>query len=155
MGVRNISARTGLGIAELLAETWLMLPEGPLYYPDREQLSDRPTKFFVAEKVREQLYLKLGDEIPYSCAVEIVSFKENVKPPRIEAIIYVERDSQKAIVIGAQGQKIKEIGQAARLEVEEFLGCHVFLGLKVKVLKDWTAKNLNLRQLGYSMGKPR
>lgn len=149
----QISGRRGRGVEELVEETWELLPEGPLYYPDVDQISDRPVRFFVAEKIREQLYMKLGQEIPYSCAVEILSFKEDATPPRIEAIIYVERDSQKGMVVGKGGQKIKEIGQAARQNVEEFLGQRVFLGLQVKVLKDWTRDPDKLKRMGYNLPK--
>ncbi len=105
--------------------------------------------------MREQLFLNLGQEIPYSCAIEIERFDEQVKPPRIEATIYVERDSQKGMVIGKAGQKIKEIGQAARAEIEEFLDSQVFLGLKVKVLKDWSRDDEALKRLGYNLPDPR
>lgn len=106
-GSRRISGRAQLGVRELLQESWASIPEGPFYYPDPEQLSDRPTRFFVAEKIRERLYYLLGEEIPYSCAVEIERFEEKTKPPRIEATIHVERDSQKGIVIGQGGKKNK------------------------------------------------
>lgn len=148
-GVFHISAKKGTGVERLLEATWDLLPRGPFFYPDEEQISDRPVRFFVAEKVREQLLRCLGDELPYSCAVQIERFDEKVKPPRIEAIIHVERDSQKGIVIGKGGAKIKEIGQSARREIEKFLGHQVFLGLKVKVLKDWTRDPESMRKLGY------
>jgi GTP-binding protein Era len=167
--VFEISALKKKGLKELLSKTWEVIPEGPLYYPDADQLSDRPTRFFAAEKIREQLFLKLGAEIPYSCAVEIEKFEEprpEEKKPltRIEAVIYVERDSQKGIVVGKGGQKIKEIGQAARLAIEEFLAGGpaprsnsrkntqkppVFLGLRVKVLKDWSKDAEALKKMGY------
>ena len=117
LDVKMISAMKKKGLDELLDETWKLLPEGPLYYPDEDQMSDRPVRFFVAEKIREQIYLKLGQELPYSCAVEIENFKEDIKPLRIEATIYVERDSQKGMVVGKGGSKIKEIGTAARLTI--------------------------------------
>lgn len=147
----RISAIDGTGLEELLRRTWAALPEGPLYFPDPDQLSDRPTRFFVGEKIREQLLLQLGEELPYSCAVEIESYDEAAKPPRIEATIHVERDSQKGMVIGKGGQKIKAIGQAARRTIEEFVGGQVFLGLKVKVLKDWTRDREALRRMGYHL----
>ncbi len=145
----HISALKKKGIKELVEKSWTLLPEGPLYYPDQEQLSDRPVRFFVSEKIREQLFLQMGDEIPYSCAIEIDKFEEAAKPPRIEATIHVERDSQKGMVIGKGGVKIKEIGQAARKEVEIFMGAHVFLGLKVKVTKDWSKDEQALKRFGY------
>jgi GTP-binding protein Era len=150
-GPRRISALKARGTRELLDETWALLPEGPLYYPDEEQLSDRPTRFFVGEKIREQLLLQLGQELPYSCAVQIENFDEQARPPRIEAVIHVERESQKGMVVGKGGQKIKSIGQAARGEVEEFLGHQVFLGLRVKVLPEWSRDPESLRRLGYNL----
>jgi len=142
-----------VGVKELLAATWERVPEGPIHYEDPDQLSDRPTRFFVSEKIREQLLLRLGEELPYSCGVEIDNFDEKSKPPRIEATIYVERDSQKGMVVGKGGTKIKEIGLNARKTIEEFLGQHIFLGLKVKVLKDWTRNVEDLERLGYRRGK--
>ena len=149
----KISAKKKKGLDALLDATWTLIPESPFYYPDEDQLSDRPTKFFVAEKIREQLYLKLGEELPYSCAVQIESFKENSVPPRIEAIIHVERDSQKGMVVGKGGAKIKEIGTAARATIEEFLGEKIFLGLKVDVLKEWTRDRGALERMGYTLPK--
>lgn len=148
-GPLSISVRSGTGLNELKAAFWAALPQGPLYYPDVDQVSDRPVRFFVAEKVREQLFLQLGDEIPYGCAVEIVRFDENAKPVRIEAVIHVERDSQKGMVIGKGGVKIKSIGQSARMKIQEFLGMPVFLGLQVEVLKDWTRNAEQLKRMGY------
>ena len=154
-GIYLISALKGRGIDPVVQTTWDLMPEGPIYFPPDEdgddQISDRPTRYFVAEKVREQLFLKLGDEIPYCCAIEIEKFDESSKPPRIEAVIYVERDSQKGMVIGKGGAKIKEIGTAARKEIEDFLGGQVFLGLKVKVLKDWSKDAEVLKRLGYTL----
>lgn len=153
VNLNRISARSGLGVVQLVEASWSLLAEGPFYYPDSEQLSDRPTRFFVAEMIREQLLLQLGEEVPYSCAVEIESFKENLPVPRIEAVIYVERPSQKAIVIGAKGSKIKSIGQAARKKAEQFLEKKIFLGLQVKVLPDWTRDAETLRRMGYALVK--
>lgn len=149
----QISSLEGDGVGELLQSTWALLPQGPIYYPDEDQISDRPVRYFVSEKIREQLYLLLGEELPYSCAVKIEKFQEKSKPVRIEAVIYVERDSQKGIVVGKGGAKIKEIGMAARQEIEAFLEKKIFLGLQVKVLKDWTRDSERLKQLGYSMNE--
>lgn len=142
-------------LTPLLEATWSLLPEGPAFYPDDQQLSDRPVRFFVAEKIREQLLLHLGEELPYSCAVLIEKFEENLALPRIEAVIYVERDSQKGMVIGAGGKKIKAIGMAARTGIESFVGNKVFLGLQVKVLKDWSRDTQALKQLGYNIAEPK
>jgi GTP-binding protein Era len=147
--IMRISAERNKGLTELLNASWEQVPEHPNFYPDEDQISDRPTRFFVAEKVREQLFHCLGDELPYSCAVQIEKFDESAKPPRIEAVIHVERDSQKGMVIGKGGLKIKEIGSAARKEVEEFLGHNVFLGLKVNVIKDWTKDAKAMKAMGY------
>ncbi len=150
-----ISAEKRFCLREIMDETWGFMPEGPIYYPDEEQVSDRPVRFFVAEKIREQLFMKLGEELPYSCAVEIESFDESSRPPRIEATIHVERDSQKGMIIGKAGAKIKEIGTSARREVEDFLGGKVFLGLRVKVLKDWTRDAEALKRMGYHLTEKR
>ncbi len=148
-----ISALKDKGVKPLLEATWSILEEGPLFYPDEEQLSDRPTRFFVAEMIREKLFLHLGEEVPYSCAVEIDKFQESSKPPRIEATIYVERESQKGMVVGKGGSKIKELGQSARAEIEAFLGHKVFLGLNVKVLKEWTRSPEAMKRFGYRLKK--
>jgi GTP-binding protein Era len=148
---QQISGLSKQGVDELLKASWELIPEGPAYYPDPEQVSDRPTRFFVAEKIRESIFYCLGDELPYSCAVQIEKFEENTTPPRIEAIIHVERDSQKGMVIGQGGKKIKEIGQSAREEIEKFLGTKIFLGLQVKLLKDWTKNADDLRRMGYHL----
>jgi GTP-binding protein Era len=152
-GVFRISAKTGEGLKRLLEATWKLLPEGEPYYPDPDVLSDKPMRFFVAEKVREQLYLQLGEELPYSCAVRIEKYDEASKPPRIEATIFVERDSQKGIVIGKGAAKLKAIGQAARGKIEEFVGGKIFLGLKVEVLKNWTRDPESLKRLGYFLAE--
>lgn len=146
----KISALKNQGIKELLKSTWQEIPEGPLYYPDVEQVTDRPMRFFAAELIREQLFLQLGEEVPYSCAVEITRYDESVKPIRIEANVYVERDSQKGILIGASASKIKNIGQKARESIEKMLGAKIFLGLQVKILKDWSKNEETLKRLGYT-----
>lgn len=158
----SISALRGTGVMSLLKASWDILPEGPLYYPEVDQLSDHPLRFFVAEKIREQLFACLGEEVPYSCAVQIHRFQEPASSPnqklwRIEATVFVERDSQKALVIGEGGKKIKEIGQKARLQIQPLLelapGHQVFLGLTVKVLKNWTRDPEQLERLGYGLRK--
>jgi GTP-binding protein Era len=146
----KISGLSGTGLKELLEKSWTFIPEGPHHYPDPDQVSDRPVRFFVAEKIREQLFHCLGDEVPYSCAVEIQQFNESAVPVRIEATIHVERESQKGIVIGQGGKKIKEIGQAARKEIEEFMEQKIFLGLKVDLLKNWTQNPKDLERMGYN-----
>lgn len=151
--VFKLSALKKRGLEPLLKTTWNFLPAGPFFYPDEEQMSDKPTKFFVSEKIREQLFWLLGEELPYCCAISIEKFDESATPLRIEATIHVERDSQKGMVIGAGGAKIKEIGSAARANIEEFLETKIFLGLKVNVLKDWSKDPNRLRALGYDLPK--
>jgi GTPase len=149
----RLSALKKRGLDPLLKCTWDNLSVGPFHYADEDQISDRPTRFFVAEKIREQLFLKLGEEIPYSCAIGIDKFDENSKPVRIEATIYVERESQKGMVIGAGGAKIKDIGTHARHQIDKFLDTKIFLGLNVKVLKEWSKDPERLKQLGYHLPK--
>lgn len=149
----RIAAQKGSGVSDLVKKTWALMPEGPLYYDDPDQLSDRPTRFFVAEQIREQLFLCLGEELPYSCGVEIQKFDEKAKPLRIEATVFVERESQKGMVVGKGGAKIKEIGQNARQTIEKFLGQKVFLGLQVKLLKDWTRDVAAMERMGYRKAK--
>lgn len=149
----EISADRNKGVKELMAEIFELMPEGPPLYDDPETLTDRSLRFVVAELIRKQLFLNLGDEIPYSCAVEILDYKENVKPVRISAMIYVERESQKGMVIGAGGKKIKEIGTAARIEIQNLVGETVFLELRVKVLDAWTSQSTKMKELGYALEK--
>ncbi|NDF14787.1 GTPase Era [bacterium] len=149
LGVREISAGKGTGIPELLGEIFNLLPEGQPLFDDPDTLTDRSARFVVAELIRKQLFLKLGDELPYSCAVEIESYQEREKPVRISALIHVERDSQKGMVIGAGGKKIKEIGTAARIGIEHLLQEKVFLELRVKVLEAWTSQAKKMKGLGY------
>ncbi len=150
----RISALKGTLVKELLDDTWTMLSEGPSFYPsetedEQDTLSDKPLRYFVAEKIRRQLYLQLGEELPYSCGVEISEFKDTAKPVRIQATLFVERESQKGMVVGKAGQKIKAIGVGARTEIEELMNQQVFLGLTVKVLPEWTKDQAALKRLGY------
>jgi GTP-binding protein Era len=131
-----ISARTGENVKTLVQQTLKYLPEGEFIYPE-DQLSDQNVRFHVQEMIREKLYHFLGEELPYDGAVRIDEFKEEPKITRIHATIVIERDSQKAIVIGKGGEKIKQIGTAARLDLERFLGKKVFLELWCKVIPDW------------------
>lgn len=133
----------------LLFDTVLeKLPEGPVYYPD-DSLTDRPERFFVSEIVREKIFLNYKKEIPYSCEVVIDSFKEGDDMVRIEAIIYVMRETQKGIMIGHRGESLKKIGIQARLDIEKFLGKKVYLGLQVKVAQDWRNNDKMLKRFGY------
>ncbi len=136
--LHRMSARENTGVQELLTKLYALAPLGHPLFDDEDQLTDRSVRFLSSELIRKQLFMCLGDEVPYSTAVEIDSFKEDQKPVRIEATIFVERDSQKGMVIGAGGKKIKEIGSKARAEIETLMQENVFLGLRVKVLEDWT-----------------
>jgi len=143
-----VSARSGKNLAELLRVLAGLLPEGPPAYPV-DQLTDRDERFFAAEILREKLFQLLGDELPYRCDVALESFKQEGRLRRVEATIWVERDSQKPIVIGARGELLKRISTAARKDMESLFGGKVYLGVWIKVKKDWTGDERLLRQLGY------
>ncbi len=141
-----ISAKTGENVDVLVRETLKYLPEGEFLYPE-DQLSDQNVRFHVQEMIREKLYHYLGEELPYDATVRIDEFKEDGKITRIHATIVVTRDSQKAIVIGRGGEKIKQIGTAARLDIEKFLGKKVFLELWTKVMAEWKTDSGFLREI--------
>jgi GTPase len=145
-----ISASEGVGVEDLEKAVVAQLPEGPRLYPE-DMLTDRAERFLAAELVREQVFLLLAEEVPYSIAVSIEQWQEREgrKDVVIDAIVHVERDSQKKIVIGAGGQMIKDIGTKARQEIGRLLGCPVHLKLFVKVDPDWTYEKGALRRLGY------
>ena len=143
-----VSAKTGRNIPELLTALREALPEGPAAYPP-DQLTDRDERFFAAELLREKLFEQMGEELPYRCEVVIDSFKEEGRLRRIEATILVERDSQKPIVLGAGGERLKRMASAARKDMEKLFGGKVYLGTWVKVRKAWTDDARVLRQLGY------
>ena len=145
-----ISALTGDGVDRLLDEILARIPEGAPFYPP-DQVTDQPERFFAAEIIREKIFQCTGEEIPYACAVTIEDWKEDPAGKRttISAVIHVEKESQKAIVIGKGGAKLKEIGTSARLELEAFLEVKVHLALWVKVDKNWTRDEREVRHLGY------
>lgn len=125
-----------------------LVPESPAYY-DKEEISDRPMRFFVSEIIREKLFLHTDKEVPYSCQVEIEEYIEEPNLTRIRALIIVERDSQKGIVIGKGGEMLKRIGREARLEIEKFIDQKVFMETFVKVDKDWRSTENKLKKYGY------
>ncbi|MDE6630777.1 MAG: GTPase Era [Bacteroidales bacterium] len=127
------------------------LPANPAYFP-KDELSDRNLRFFASETIRKHIMLQYKQEIPYSVQVEIESYKEMAKLDRIEAVIYVEKDSQKGILIGKGGSALKRVGTDARKEFEKFLGKQIFLNLRVKVLKNWRNDDQLLRRFGYDTG---
>ncbi|HEU5177943.1 MAG TPA: GTPase Era [Burkholderiales bacterium] len=143
-----VSAKTGKNVAELLDALREALPEAPPLYP-ADQLTDRDERFFAAELLREKLFHEMGAEMPYRCEVVIDSFKQEGRLRRIEATILVERDSQKPIVLGAGGSRLKKMASAARKDMEKMFGGKVYLGTFVKVRKSWTDDARILRQLGY------
>ncbi len=144
-----ISATMGDGVDDLLNTMIEYLPTGQALFPE-DQVSEQPERFFAAEVIRAQIYRLTGEEIPYSCAVVVESFKEKSESLLvIEASIVVERDSQKGIVIGKRGSMLKKIGTAARQDLERMLGTKVFLELFVKVRPDWTKDDRALDDLGY------
>lgn len=144
------AALTGDGVEDLLGEIVSLLPRGPRYFPE-EYLTDQPERFLVAELIREKIFHLLHQEIPYAVAITVDQFTEEPDRNRIdiEATIHVERDSQKSILIGKQGKMIKEIGKQARTDIEVLLGCHIFLGLFVRVSRDWRKNPRSLREFGY------
>jgi GTP-binding protein Era len=143
-----VSAHTGRNVPELLKVIRERLPEGPAAYPP-ESLTPHDERFFAAELLREKLFHELGQELPYRCEVVIESFKEEGRLRRIEATVLVERDSQKAILLGKGGERLKKMATAARKDMEKMFGGKVYLGTWVKVRKAWTDDARVLRQLGY------
>lgn len=140
-----ISAKTGENVKLLIRKTLDHLSPGKFLYPE-DQLSDQNVRFHAQEMIREKLYHFLGQELPYDATVRVDDFKEEEKMTRIHATIVITRESQKAIVIGKNGEKIKQIGTAARLDIEKFLGQKVFLQLWVKVIPDWKSNTSFLRE---------
>ena len=145
-----ISALKGINIEPVRNRIIELLPECPPYFP-KDALTDRPMRFFVSELIREQILLQYKKEIPYSVEVVVESYKEEPDLIRIAATLYVERPTQKAIIIGSKGSAIKKLGTDARKSIEDFLQKHIFLDLSVKVLKDWRNNELLMKKFGYSL----
>jgi GTPase len=143
-----MSALQGFNVKELFEKILLLLPESPPYY-DKDQLTDKPEKFFVSEIIREKILLHYKKEIPYSVEVVVEEFKEDEKLVRIRAVILVARESQKGIIIGQGGAALKRVGTEARRDMEEFLQKKVFLEMFVKVDKDWRDSDRELKRFGY------
>lgn len=144
-----ISAKNKFGVDMLLKRIKELLPESPAYF-DKDQLTDKPARFFVSEIIREKILLYYDKEIPYSVEVKVESFKEGEKSINIRAIIFVERDSQKGIIIGHQGVALKKVGSESRKALEKFFGKKVFLETFVKVDKDWRSSEKELNSFGYN-----
>jgi GTP-binding protein Era len=143
-----LSALEGFNVDAVLNRIIELLPESPPYFP-KDQLTDKPERFFVAEMIREQIFEIYQKEVPYSSAVIVESFKEEENIIRIRSEIIVERDSQKGIIIGHQGKSLKKVGTNARKQMERFLQKKVFLELYVRVNKDWRKDQNSLKRLGY------
>jgi GTPase len=149
-----ISATNGEGVDQLIERVATLLPESPYLYPD-EEISTQTVRFFVSELIRETALELLEDEVPYSVACEVEEFREDRVPVYIRAVLYVERESQKRILIGAKGSRIRDIGRVARAKIEEFVGSRVFLDLWVKVLPNWRRNAAAMRRFGYHLPQQR
>lgn len=146
-----ISAKNKFGIDMLMRRVKELLPDSPPYF-DKDQLTDKPARFFVSEIVREKILLYYSKEIPYSVEVRVESFKETGSLIRIGAVIYVERESQKGIIIGHQGVALKKVSTESRKALEKFFGKNVWLEIFVKVDKDWRNSKRELDNFGYNPG---
>jgi GTP-binding protein Era len=149
-GAFLISAVSGEGVDALIAAAAARLPESPFLYPD-DEISTHTVRFFVSEMIRETALEQLEDEVPYSVACEVEEYREDRSPLYIRAVIFVERDSQKGILIGAGGTRLRDIGRQARLKIEAFTGNPVYLDLWVKVLPNWRRNERSLKRFGYRM----
>ena len=143
-----VSAKEIFNVEGVFRTILELLPEGPAFYP-KDTLTDKTLRFFASEIIREKILKFYDKEIPYCCEIEIESYKEEPTIDRIAATIYVARDSQKGILIGHKGEKLKRVGQTAREDMEQFLGKKVFLQLFVKVSDDWRNNERQLRRFGY------
>ncbi len=143
-----LSALKSDNLERLESLVYELLPEGIPFYPE-DQVTDRTERFLASEIVREKLFRKLGQELPHAITVEIESYEDSEKLVRIHAIIWVERDGQKTIVVGEKGKVLKTIGQRARIDIEQLVGKKVYLGLWVKVKKGWSDNERALQSLGY------
>lgn len=143
-----VSAKTGHQVDQLLPKILALMPQHPAYFPN-DEYTDRSERFFASEIIREKIFLNYEQEIPYSTEVSITSFKEEEEIIRISATIYVERDSQKGIIIGKGASSIKKVGVEARRDMETFFGKKIFLETHVKVADNWRKQSFKLKQFGY------
>ncbi len=146
--IMAVSASSGVNSKKVIKKIVDLLPEHPAYY-DKDQLTDRNIRFFVAEIVREKIFLNYSAEIPYSCQVEVDTYEETEKTDKIRCVIYVERESQKMILIGKKGESLKTIGIEARREIEKFLNKQVYLELFIKVKDKWRNDPVSLKRFGF------
>ncbi|MFL5582358.1 MAG: GTPase Era, partial [Gemmatimonadaceae bacterium] len=149
-----ISALSGEGLDSLLARVAERLPESPYLYPE-DEISTQHLRFFASELIRETALEQLEDEVPYSVACEIEEFRESRSPVYIRAVVYVERESQKRILIGHKGARVREICRVARAKLEELVGASVYLDLWVKVLANWRKNVTSMQRFGYRLTAPR
>jgi GTP-binding protein Era len=145
-----ISAVTGQGVADLMEQVRALLPESPFLYPE-DDVSTQSMRFFTSELIRETALEQLDEEVPYSVACEVEEFHEERTPLYIRATIFVERDSQKGILVGERGSRIRDIGRASRLKIEALVERPVYLDLRVKVLPNWRKNRRDLRRFGYRL----
>jgi GTP-binding protein Era len=143
-----ISALHGFNMEGIIEKIVSMLPESPAYY-DKEELSDRPMRFFVSEIIREKIFIHTKKEVPYATQVVVEEYVEEAEITKIRALIIVERDTQKGIIIGKGGEMLKRIGRESRLEIQKFIDQKVFLDTFVKVDKDWRTTDSKLKKYGY------
>ena len=148
-----ISAVQGTNVDRLLAVIQEYLPEGPQYYPE-DMVTDQPERAIIAELIREKVLYLTREEVPHAVAVEVTAVQERANGNfYVEAVIYVERDSQKGIIIGKKGQMLRDIGSKARVDIEDLLEGKVFLELRVKVRSDWRDNEISLRNFGFDNRK--
>jgi len=148
--VQLVSALNGDGVKKLMESVAEKLPDSPFLYPT-DEISTQPVRFFVGELIRETVLDQLHDEVPYSVAVQVEEYREDRSPLYIRAVIYVERESQKGIIIGAKGAQIKRVGEAARRKIEAFIRTQIYLDLWIKVLPNWRKKPDTLSRFGYQL----
>jgi GTPase len=146
-----VAARLNYNVETVKDTVLNLLPENPPYYPKDDELSDRPLRFFISEIIREKIFLQFTKEVPYSTEVVVESYKENEKITVIAATIFVERETQKAILLGHKGAAIKKLGTEARKDIETFIGSRVYLELSVKVSDDWREDERQLKRFGYEV----
>ena len=145
-----LSAANRFNVDYIMKRVKELLPDSPPYF-DKDQWTDKPARFFVTEIIRDKILLFYDKEIPYACEVVVEQFKEEAKSIHIHAVIYVERDSQKGIIIGKQGKALKKVATEARRDLEKFFGKSIYLETFVKVDKDWRSSDKELRNFGYQL----
>jgi GTP-binding protein Era len=144
-----VSAKLNFNTDKIMNEVLRLLPENEPYFPKDDELSDRPLRFFISEMIREKIFLLYQQEIPYSAEVVVDSYKEKPEIVVISATIFVERDTQKAIILGHKGESIKKLGTLARKDIEAFIEKKVYLELSLKVSSDWREDANQLKRFGY------